>query len=131
MNANVVSNTYSVHYVVSNSKRHYFYPGIGFGWTMYKLNFLNHENAPASYPDALQNFNSERNIQSADLTYLNFAANYDFSIAKAGNLFLGLRAAYHLGLNNKNLRLADDTELAQSPKLNANALSVGVALTIE
>lgn len=78
VNANVVSNTYSVHYLVSNSKRHYFYPGIGFGWTMYKLNFLNHENAPASYPDALQNFNGERTIQSADLTYLNFAANYDF-----------------------------------------------------
>jgi|GEM_PF-6722963 len=131
LNATALYNDYSIHYVIGKSKRQFFYPGIGFGWLQYKYNFVNHADAPNSYPDALQNFSGERNIQSADLTYLNFAANYDFSIDKANDLFLGLRVTYHLGLNNKNLQLSDGSELAQSPKLNANALSVGVALTLE
>ena len=126
-----LSNDYSIHYVIRNSKRQFFYPGIGFGWLQYKYNFVNHTNSPGSYSDALQNFSGERNIQSADLAYLNFAADYDFSIDKSNDLFLGLRATYHLGLNSKNLQLSDGTELEQSPKLKANALFVGIALTIE
>ncbi|MEO7833860.1 MAG: hypothetical protein ABIR50_00970 [Ginsengibacter sp.] len=131
VNATAVSNDYTIHYVLWNHKEQYFYSGIGFGWMQYKYSFVNHASAPTSYPESLENFTGERNIQSDDLTYLNIAANYDFSIDKSDNLFLGLRISYHLGLNNKNLQLSDGTALEQSPKLKANLLSVGVALTVQ
>lgn len=129
--ATAVSNDYNMYYVAWHHKEQYFYPGIGFGWMQYKYDFVNHSNLPNSYPDALATFNGERNIQSAALTYLNLAANYDFSIDKSNDFFLGVRIDYHLGLNNKNMELSDGSELAQSPKLKSNAFSVGIALTVQ
>jgi hypothetical protein len=131
VNASAVSNDYNMYYVAWNHKGQYFYPGIGFGWTQFKYSFVNLSNLPNSYPDALETFNGERNIQSADLTYLNLAANYDFSLGKSGNFFLGVRIDYHLGLNNKNLQLSNGAQLTQSPKLKSNAFSVGIALTVQ
>lgn len=126
-----VSNDYNMDYVVWNYKGQYFYPGLGIGWENFNYNFVDHSNVPSSYPDALQDFSGERTIQSGALTYLNISANYDISIIKSNDMFLGLHASYHLGLNHKNLQLGDGTSLDQSARLKASSLSVGLALTIE
>ena len=84
-----------------------------------------------SYPASLQDFSGERTLESGDLTYLNISARYDWVIDKSNNFLLGIRGSYHLGLNRKNLQLSDGYELTQSPELKANALSIGVAFTVQ
>lgn len=131
LNASAINNDYSIHYVVLKKARQYFYPGVGFGWMNYKYHFVNKTVAPLTFPQALQNFSGERNIQSGGLTYLNFAANYDWAIDKSNEFLLGIRANYHLGLNHKNLQLNDGQGLSQSPELKASSFSIGIALTVQ
>lgn len=131
LKASAISNDYNLDYVVWQHKRQYFYPGIGFGWMYFNYNFVNKGEVPASYPEAMQNFTGERNIQSGGLTYLNFAANYDWALDKTNDFLLGIRVNYHLGLNRKDIELSDGSDLAQSPVLKANAFSIGVALTVQ
>ncbi len=131
LNATEMSNDYNIDYVVWKHKRQYFYPGIGFGWLEYNYSLIDKVDAPSSYPESLQNFTGERNIQSNNLTYLNFTANYDWAIDNSNDYLLGVRVAYHLGLNHKNLQLSDGYELNQSPELKASAVSIGVAFTVQ
>lgn len=131
LNALILSNDYNIGYLIGNHHRQYFYPGIGFGWMQYKFSYVNHGDLPATYPAALQNFGSERSINATNLTYLNITLNYDYSIEKFDSFLIGLRAAYHLGLNRKGFQLNDETSLPQSPRVNANSLSLGLALTVQ
>lgn len=131
LNASAINNDYSIHYVILKKARQYLYPGFGFGWMNYKYHFVNKTEVPLSFPQSLQNFLGERNIQSGVLTYLNFAANYDWAIDKSNEFLLGIRANYHLGLNHKNLQINDGQELSQSPELKASSFSIGIALTIQ
>lgn len=131
LNASASSSDFNLDYIVWKHPRQYLYPGIGIGWMMYKYSFVDKGNSPTSYPESLQNFTGERNIQSGNLAYLNLTANYDWATDKSNKYLLGIRVSYHLGLNHKDLQLSDGSDLTQSPKLNASALSIGVAVTIQ
>ncbi len=131
LNAIASSSDFNLDYIVWKHPRQYFYPGIGIGWMTYKYSFVDKGNSPTSYPQSLQNFTGERNIQSGNLAYLNLTANYDWATDKSNTFLLGIRVSYHLGLNHKDFQLSDGSDLTQSPRLNASALSVGIALTIQ
>lgn len=77
LNASAAGSDFNLDYIVWKHPRQYFYPGIGIGWMTYKYSFVDKGNSPTSYPQSLQNFTGERNIQSGNLAYLNFTANYD------------------------------------------------------
>lgn len=109
-------NDYNIYYVAWQHKRQYFYPGLGWGWMTYNYNFVNNADAPGSYPQALQDFNGERQIKSGFLSYLNLVANYDWALDPSENFLLSFKASYHLGLNQKDLQLSNGNELTQSPE---------------
>jgi hypothetical protein len=131
VDANEINYGYELDYLALRHKRQYFFPGIGFGSLTYKYSFIDKNNYPSSYSEALQNFTGERTIRSGALFYLNVEANYSYALDKADNFLLGIHAGYNAGLNSKTMQLSDGYNLNESPKVKANGFNAAVSFIIQ
>jgi hypothetical protein len=131
LDADAINYGYDFDYMAWHHNRQYFFPSIGFGWLTYKYSFIDKNNYPSSYSEALQNFTGERTIRSGALFYLNVEANYSYALDKTDNFLLGIHAGYNVGLNSKTMQLSDGYSLNESPKVKANSFNAAVSLIIQ
>ncbi|MBA3830014.1 MAG: hypothetical protein H0X33_13820 [Taibaiella sp.] len=125
----VATSEVSLNYFIVNRGRNRFYAGLGFGQMIADAAFTTNEDGQTFLSSTVL-FQGERPYRLQTAYYIDPRIGYDFQLDKRGFFYLGAKAAYRIGLNNKDWGLQFNA-LSAAPKTNASGFNLSANITLK
>ncbi len=118
---------FNINYTLFHYYSHFIYPSLGFGWQSNELR-LKYSSSATGFTQSLQDPPTEKTYSNSFLWYLNPRISYDYALGKKQNVFVGIKAGYRIGINNRTWNIQENS--IDGPRMNASGYFVLLGLTV-